>query len=364
MLRWLAMNLCYFPIPVVQMHGILATGGRFKAFFYPDLRKCPNLTSLFKWLETTNLLGRPSTFSPWWFLAFYGNWHTFTQTNYTLYLCIWLLIHNLHRLFDICLYLFVPMNLSSLYIYPAECHGRYQPLAVTEFSVLRDVSLVVFMFSWRCRCYTKSQKIAGFKHDLKFHTNLHTNLQWVRIEFGLSISSTSFASGLLGHPFATLAKHQPLGSSTIWCLIKCVSYRIILHYVYDSHIWMCYVHHIFGAEKDALVSHDSLSGSFHVVLPSGRSVILTLSMNSTVSEIRDAAKDTLQVNFLRLMCLGWTCDHLIFLQVESKCNYMLFSIIYIYIIHHTLFALYIHNIYYSECPDIFQFTRFRVPSCE
>ncbi len=155
MLRWLAMNLCYFPIPVVQMHGILATGGRFKAFFYPYLRKCPNLTSLFKWLETPNQLGRPSTFSPWWFLTFYSNWHTFTQTNYTLYLCIWL-FHNLHRLFDICLYLFVPMNLSSLYIYPAECHGRYQPLAVTEFSVLRDVSLVVFMFSWKDVVVTRS----------------------------------------------------------------------------------------------------------------------------------------------------------------------------------------------------------------
>ena len=98
--------------------------------------------------------------------------------------------------------------------------------------------------------------------------------------------------------------------------------------------------HQYGAEKDALVSHDSLSGSFHVVLPSGRSVILTLSMNSTVSEIRDAAKDALQVNFLRLMCLDWTCDHVILMQMESKCNYASWYYIYIITIHVAVYVYY------------------------
>lgn len=97
---------------------------------------------------------------------------------------------------------------------------------------------------------------------------------------------------------------------------------------------------IWSVEKDALVSDDSLSGSFHVVLPSGRSVILTLSMNSTVSEIRDAAKDALQVHFLRLMCLDWTCDHLILMQMESKCNYAIWYYIYIIITIHV--ALYVY----------------------
>lgn len=106
-------------------------------------------------------------------------------------------------------------------------------------------------------------------------------------------------------------------------------YRINPYYVYDSHIG-CLIFHQYRAEKDALVSHDSLSGSFHVVLPSGRSVILTLSMNSTVSDIRDAAKDALQVNFMRLMCLDWTCDHLILMQMESKRNYASWYYIYNY----------------------------------
>lgn len=74
--------ICYLPMPVVQMHGILAIGGGFKVVFLsPYLRKCSNLTGLLKWLEASNQMGRPIPSSPWWFLAFNNNWHTFTQTH-------------------------------------------------------------------------------------------------------------------------------------------------------------------------------------------------------------------------------------------------------------------------------------------
>ena len=145
------------------------------------------------------------------------------------------------------------------------------------------------------------------------------SLQWVRIEFGASASS--FGSVWQG---TNLLVQQALRTHHKY---NC-KYRINPLCLWFSH-WMSYFHQ-YGAEKDALVSHDSLSGSFHVVLPSGRSVILTLSMNSTVSEIRDAAKDALQVNFLRLMCLDWTCDHVILMQMESKCNYASWNYIYNY----------------------------------
>ena len=148
------------------------------------------------------------------------------------------------------------------------------------------------------------------------------SLQWVWIEFGASASS--FGSVWQG---TNLLVHQALRTHHKY---NC-KYRINPLCLWFSH-WMSYFHQ-YGAEKDALVSHDSLSGSFHVVLPSGRSVILTLSMNSTVSEIRDAAKDALEVNFMRLMCLDWTCDHLILMQMESKRNYAswYYMDIYIYI---------------------------------
>ena len=102
--------ICYFPMPVVQMHGMI-TSDRWwfqSCFLSPYLRKCSNLTSVFKWLETTNHLGRASTFSPWWFLAFDSNSHTFTQTSYRFVTFDYFVIfYSLHILFEEYLFVFV-----------------------------------------------------------------------------------------------------------------------------------------------------------------------------------------------------------------------------------------------------------------